>query len=157
MGKRKRHRMDEDEPVDPRSIVSEPESSDLYTFTFRLPFVLGFEDSFDHDIEVAGRYANQADAAVVFGRSPFVRVRIFNAGVADRKFAATNLPAAIRHFYDRDVPSGEVDGKHLYEQWVTLETPAVFLSHEPRSDPGYAFHRSMFALNLFSRGVCDRS
>lgn len=149
MSKRKRRRMDEDEPVDPRSIVSEPETGPyLYTFTSRLPFVLGFEDSFDHDVAVSGQYANEADA-VVFGRSPFVRVRILNADVADRKFAAANLPAAIEHFYGQDVLSGEVDGKHLYEQWVTLETPAVFLSDEPSRDPAYAFHRSMSALNVF--------
>jgi hypothetical protein len=35
--------MDEVESVDPRSIVSEPETGPyLYTFTSRLPFVLGF-------------------------------------------------------------------------------------------------------------------
>jgi tetratricopeptide (TPR) repeat protein len=149
MSKRKRRDTDEDEPLDPRSIVSKPETGPyLYTFTSRLPFVLGFEDSFDHDIAISGQYANEADA-VVFGRSPFVRVRMFNADVADRMFAAANLPAAIEHFYGQDVPSGEVDGKHLYEQWVTLETPAVFLSHEPRWDPAFAFHRSMSALTLF--------
>ncbi|MBV8990951.1 MAG: sel1 repeat family protein [Solirubrobacterales bacterium] len=135
--------------MDPRSTVSKPETGPyLYTFTSRLPFVLGFEDSFDHDIAVAGQYADEADA-VVFGRSPFVRVRIFNADVADRKFAAANLPAAIEHFYGQDVPSGDVDGNRLYEQWMTLETPAVFVSHEPRWDPAFAFHRSMSALNLF--------
>jgi Tfp pilus assembly protein PilF len=149
MSSRKRRNTDEDESLDPRSIVSEPETGTyLYTFTSRLPFVLGFKDEFDHDVAVPGQYANEADA-VVFGRSPFVRVRIFNADVADRRFAAANLPAAIEHFYGQDVPSGEVDGEHLYEQWVTLETPAVFLSDEPGWDPGYAFHRSMSALNLF--------
>ncbi len=149
MSKRKRRNTDDDQSLDPRSIVSEPETGPyLYTFTSRLPFVLGFEASFDHDIAIAGEYANEADA-VVFGKSPFVRGRIFNADVADRKFAAANLPAAIEHFYGHDVPSGEVDGEHLYEQWVTLETPAVFLSRERRWDPGFAFHRSMSALNLF--------
>lgn len=149
MSKRKRRRTDEDEFVDPRSLVSEPETGPyLYTFTFRLPFVLGFEDSFDHDVAVAGQYANEADA-VVFGRSPFVRVRMFNTEVADRKFEAANLSAAIEHFYGQHVPSGDADGDHLYEQWVTLETPAVFLSDEPRGDPGYAFHRGMSALSLF--------
>ena len=103
--------------------------------------MLGFEDSFDHDVAVSGEYANEADA-VVFGRPPFVRVRIFNADVADRKFAAANVPAAIEHFYGHHVPSGEVDDNIFYEQWVTLETPAVFLSNEPRWDPAFAFHRS---------------
>ena len=110
--------------------------------------MLGFGDDFDHEITVPGEYASEADA-VVFGRSPFVRVRIFNADVADRMFAAANLPTAIEHFYGQDIPSGEAGGKHLYEQWVTLETPAVFLSHELRGDPAFAFHRSMSALNVF--------
>jgi tetratricopeptide (TPR) repeat protein len=149
MNKRKRRNPNKDESLDPRSIASKPETGPyLDTFTSRLPFVLGFGDDFDHDITVAGEYASEADA-VVFGTSPFVRVRIFNADVADRMFAAANLPAAIEHFYGHDIPSGEVDGKHLYEQWVTLETPAVFLSHELRRDPAFAFHRSMSALNLF--------
>jgi tetratricopeptide (TPR) repeat protein len=110
--------------------------------------VLGFEDSFDHDIAVPGDYVNEADATV-FGRPPFVRVRIFNADIADRKFAPANLSTAIDHFYGQKVASGEADGKHRYEQWVTLETPAVFLSHERRWDPGFAFHRSISALNVF--------
>jgi len=110
--------------------------------------VLGFEDSFDHDVAVPGDYVNEADATV-FGRPPFVRVRIFNADIADRKFTPANLSTAIDHFYGQEIESGEADGKHLYEQWVTLETPAVFLSHEQRWDPGFAFHRSISALNVF--------
>lgn len=99
MSNRKRRSAGEDQPLDPGSIVSKPETGPyLYTFTSRLPFVLGFDDSFDHDIAVPGQYANKAEAAV-FGTSPFVRVRIFNAEVADRKFAAANLPAAIEHFW----------------------------------------------------------
>ena len=129
MSKRRRPRTGRAEPPDPRSIVSEPETGPyLDTFTSRLPFVLGFEDSFDHDIAVPGDYVNEADATV-FGRPPFVRVRIFNADIADRKFAPANLSTAIDHFYGQKVASGEADGKHRYEQWVTLETPAVFLSH----------------------------
>lgn len=132
MSKRRRPRAGRTEPPDPRSIVSEPETGPyLNTFTSRLPFVLGFADSFDHDVAVPGDYVNEADATV-FGRPPFVRVRIFNADIADRKFAPANLSTAIDHFYGQEIKSGDADGKHLYEQWVTLETPAVFLSHELR-------------------------
>lgn len=97
MSKREHRKPDEDGALDPRSLVSEPETGPyLYTFMSRLPFVPGFDDRFDHDIAVPGQYANEADA-VLFGRPPFVRVRIFNAGVADRKFAAANLSSAIEH------------------------------------------------------------
>lgn len=137
------------ERPDPRSLVSKPETGQyLSTFTCRLPFVLAFEADFGHDLGIPGEYVNEADAAV-FGGAPFVRVRLFNAPVADRTFGAANLAVAVDHFYGAPVPHGEVDGKHLYEQWVTLETPAVFLSDEPAWDPAFAFHRSMAALNRF--------
>jgi hypothetical protein len=149
MTKRKRPRAGRPEPLDPRSIVSEPETGPyLYTFTFRLPFELGVADNSDHDLTVPEDYVNQ-DEAKVFDRAPFVRVRIFNAEIPDRKFAPANLPTAIEHFYGPECGLGDTDGKHLYEQWVTLETPAVFLSRERWWDPSYAFHRSIFAFNVF--------
>jgi tetratricopeptide (TPR) repeat protein len=149
MSKRKRPHPGRAEPLDPRSFVSEPETGPyLDTFTSRLPFVLGVEDNLDHEIAVPGDYVDGSDATV-FGRPPFVRVRIFNADVADRKFAAANLPTAIDHFYGQEIQFGEADGKHLYEQWVTLETPAAFLSNERRWDPAFAFHRGISALNRF--------
>jgi hypothetical protein len=149
MSRRRRPHAGRPELPDPRSIVSEPETGPyLNTFTFRLPFVLGVADNFDHDLNIPGDYVND-DSEGVFGRPPFVRVRIFNADIADKKFAPANLPTAIKQFYGAPTSYDDPDGKHLYEQWVTLETPAVFLSHEPRWDPGYAFHRSILAFNVF--------
>jgi Apea-like HEPN len=149
MSKRRRPRAVRPEPPDPRSIVSEPETGPyLDTFTFRLPFVLGVLDSFTHDLSIPTDYAH-GDDGKVFGTPPFVRVRIFNADIPDRKFAPANLPSAIKHLYGAETYSGDTDDGHLYEQWVTLETPAVFLSHEQHWDPAYAFHRSILALNVF--------
>ena len=136
------------ESTDPRSFVSEPETGPyLETFTFRLPFVLGVADNFDHDLSVPGDYVDQGNEKV-FGRPSFVRVRIFNAETADRKFAPANLSAAIKRFYGQATKAGKAGGNPLYEQWVTL-TPAVFLSQEHQWDPGFAFHRCVAAFNVF--------
>ena len=149
MTKRKRPRAGRSKRFDPRSIVSQPETGPyLYTFTFRIPFVLGVADDFGHDLTVPRHYVKEEDEQL-FRSSPFVRVRLFNAEIPDHMFAPANLSTAIRHFYGAETNSGEPAGKHLYEQWVTLETPAVFLSQEQPSDPAYAFHRSIGAFNSF--------
>jgi hypothetical protein len=133
----------------PRSFVSEPEPGPyLETFTFRLPVVLGVADNFDHDLSVPGDYVDQGNEKV-FGSPPFVRVRIFNAEIADRKFAPANLSTATKRFYGQATKAGKAGGNHLYGQWATLETPAVFLSQEHQWDPGPAFHRCVAASNVF--------
>ena len=120
----------------------------LYTFTFRLPFVLGVADPPDHQLELPSDYANEQDMEV-FQRRPFVRLRFFNAPIADRKFWPVNMPAAVEYFYRGDIGVPNQEGGHLYEQWISAETPAAFLAGESRTDPAYAFHRSYFTLNLF--------
>jgi hypothetical protein len=131
-----------------RSLASPTTGPFLYTFTARLPFVLGVSDGLDHQVDLHVRYASQADDEV-FQRGPFVRVRMFNAPIADRKFCFANMPEVVHHFYGAEYPFGEADGTHLYEQWISLETPAVFLEGEKASDPAYAFHRCLSVLNLF--------
>jgi hypothetical protein len=120
----------------------------LYTFSCRIPFVLGVADGLDHEINLPASYADPDDA-YVFQRDPFVRLRIFNAPIADRKFWPVNMPRAIEYFYDGDIGSAHDDDTQLYEQWVSLETPAAFLVGESLTDPAYAFHRSLGVLNLF--------
>lgn len=120
----------------------------LYTFTARLPFILGIEHGHDHELELSRDFVSLEDTTV-FGRRPFVRIRMFNAALADRKFYPANMEFAVEHFYRCEFSTGEAAGPHLYEQWVTLETPAVFLAGERRTDPVYAFHRSLSTLNLF--------
>lgn len=120
----------------------------LYTFTTRLPFVLGVTDGVVHEVELPVDYAVAVDART-FGRRPFVRIRIFNARIADRKFCPANLPQAIHHFYGEEYPFGEDDGPGRYEQWVALETPAVLLAEEDTADAAYAFHRCLWTLNVF--------
>jgi len=122
----------------------------LYTFTVRLPFVLGIADGLDHDFDLPFDYVTD-EVRDVFQRQPFVRIRLFNAPVADRKFWPINMPLAVERFYQGDigVPDADEHDPHLYEQWLSLETPAAFLAGEPQTDPGYAFHRSLRILNLF--------
>jgi uncharacterized membrane protein len=66
------------------------------------------------------------------------------------------LDEAVQALYDVDIrpPSGEWPlfverSSETYEQWVTIETPAARLRWEDPSDAGYAFHRSLAALNHF--------
>lgn len=120
----------------------------LYTFTARIPVVLGIRDGFDTEVALPVEYSSEKDAAV-FGRGPFVRIRAFNAHTADRQFCLANLPQALHYFYGGEYPFGEEHGPHRYEQWVSLETPAVFLAEENSADPAYAFHRCLEVLNLF--------
>jgi hypothetical protein len=122
----------------------------LSTFTFRLPFRLGISDSFDQTITLPSEYASAPDSET-FAMPPFVRLRLFNAAILDRKFSPANAAAAVRRFYDADWDVGhasEVD-PHLYEQWVSVETPAALLVGEVPTDGAYAFHRSLAALNSY--------
>ena len=65
----------------------------------------------------------------------------------------------LKRFYDYDLegaPStrfGE-DNLSAHDQWVTLETPCAPSADElTRDDAGFAFHRCLFAFNIFLRGV----
>jgi hypothetical protein len=122
----------------------------VYTFTFRLPFRMGISDNFDQELTWPSEYANPKDAQT-FGKPPFVRLRLFNAEIADRKFSPANAPVAVQHFYDGDFELGPADDvdPHLYEQWVSLETPAVLLTGEDPADGGYAFHRGLAGLDAY--------
>ncbi len=137
---------------DPAEIASPPETGQfLYTFTFRIPFVLGVADNYSTQIQWPVSYVNEEEATV-FPEMPFVGIRIFNAEIADQKFAPANVSAALRHFYGQDGTSHETGGDNLYEQWITLETPATFLEGEQQWDPAFGFHRGLRALNLFLQG-----
>ena len=57
----------------------------LYTFTLRLPFILGMADGLDHDVSLPVAYADE-EHDETFGRAPFVRVRMFNATIPDLGF-----------------------------------------------------------------------
>jgi hypothetical protein len=120
----------------------------LYTFTFRLAFVLGVADNLTHQLGVPGDYANPRDREL-FGSPPFVRLRMFNANIPDRKFEPANMRAAIQHFYGEDTGPQDEKGPLLYEQWLSLETPGVLCTGEAPADGAYAFHRSLSALNVF--------
>lgn len=130
-------------------MVAEPETGPfIYTFTFRLPFVLGIADGIDHEMAMPTGYVDEHDEEV-FKRPPFVRLRIFNASIADRQFCPANMGKAIEYFFKSAAPGKEDTSDHRYEQWITLETPAVFLVGERNADPAFAFHRGLWSLNLF--------
>ena len=112
---------------------------------------MGISDDFGQEISWPAEYAKEEDAQT-FAKPPFVRLRLFHATLADRKFSPANAPAAVRHFYQAEYDSGPADDKvdpHLYEQWVSLETPAALLTDESPDDGAYAFHRCLSALNVY--------
>ena len=123
----------------------------LYTFTFRLPVVLGIRSGFEVTVGAAP-YASEGDA-VVFGQPPFVRMRFLNQLIPDHKFLPANLTSAVSELYGEDAIDedklGDSKGIQLYEQWVSLETPAAVLSGENEADGAYAFHRGLACLNFF--------
>ena len=120
----------------------------LYTFTLRLPFILGMADGLDHDVSLPVAYADE-EHDETFGRAPFVRVRMFNATIPDLRFSPASMPSAVEHFYGSSIEPSDEEDHHLYEQWISLETPAAFLVGEHPGDPTYAFHRSLAVLNAF--------
>jgi hypothetical protein len=122
------------------------------TFTFRLPFRMGVSDNLEQEIAWPSDYQNAKDGQR-FGAPPFVRLRLFNAAIPDRKFSPANAPAAVRRFYGTDYELGPPDDgdPYLYEQWVSLETPAVLLVGEDPNDGAYAFHRGLSALDVYLR------
>jgi hypothetical protein len=123
----------------------------LYTFTFRLPLVLGIRSGFEVTVETTP-YATESDAAI-FLRPPSVRIRFINRDIADHKFLPANMAGTLAEFYGSESSGtdtlnvGEVI--QLYEQWVSLETPAALLRGENAADGAYAFHRGLACLNLF--------
>jgi hypothetical protein len=80
-------------------------------------------------------------------------MRFINQDIADNKFLPANLAGALIEFYGRE--NSEADtldagkGIQLYEQWVSLETPAAILRGENAADGAFAFHRGLACLNLF--------
>jgi hypothetical protein len=122
----------------------------ISTFTFRLPFRMGISDNFEQEIAWPSEYQNPEDAQT-FAKPPFVRLRLFNPTVPDRKFSPANAPAAVRRFYGSDYELGPADDVDplLYEQWVSLETPAALLVGEDPADGAYAFHRCPSALDTY--------
>lgn len=152
MGSRKKRRADP--RADPSRAAFHPDPAEtgafIYTFAFRLPFTTGMSDNFDQEIAWPSDHANAGDAQT-FAKPPFVRLRFFNATLPDRKFSPANAPAAVHHFYGSEYDLGPADDvdPHLYEQWVSLETPAALLSGESPVDGAYAFHRCLSALNVY--------
>lgn len=58
----------------------------VHTFALRLPFRMGISDNFEQEIAWPSKYQNAEDAQT-FAKPPFVRLRLFNATVPDRKFS----------------------------------------------------------------------
>jgi hypothetical protein len=153
MRSRKRHRREPTDDPNGEAVHGDPAETGafIYTFAFRLPFRMGISDSFGQEISWPAEYANAEDAQT-FAKPPFVRLRLFNATVSDRKFSPANAPLAVRHFYEAEYDPGPADDKvdpRLYEQWVSLETPAALLIDENRADGAYAFHRCLSGLNVY--------
>lgn len=129
-----------------------------YTYTARLPFALGIPDELGHTIRIHEPYADTADQQI-FGPLLTVDIRVFTLEEAGLPMWPPGMHEALGRFYEHDFEDdpaaryGE-DSLSAHHQWITLETPAApGVSELERDDPGFAFHRCIFALNLFLRGV----
>ncbi len=150
--RRKRREKTQADPRHPHWGDAAETGAFVFTFTFRLPFRLGVSDNLEQQIAWPSDYQNPKDGQR-FGAPPFVRLRLFNAAIPDRKFSPANTPAAVQRFYGTDYELGPSDDgdPYLYEQWVSLETPAVLLVGEDPNDGAYAFHRCLSALDVYLR------
>ena len=67
----------------------------------------------------------------LFGGPATVRIRFINRHIADHKFLPANLAGALAEIYGREQPDADTldagKGIQLYEQWVSLETPAALV------------------------------
>jgi len=124
----------------------------LQTFTFRLPFVLGFNHQVVHSLELAGAEFVDPEDAHNVGRRPYVNIRIFNASLLDEMFWPANMGEAIRFFYNGDIGSSTLR-RTLFEQWISLETPVAPLQGENPNDPAHRFHRCLMTFNLFLQAL----
>jgi len=133
-----------------------PEGPLILTFTFKLPFTLGIEDSGQTDLILEGSWADPDDIAH-FGKTPIVRLRQHNEPTDGIGFSLTRASNALQEFFgDLDESIKEVQFAPIpgaYEQWVTLETPSARLASEDPDDGAYAFHRALLSLNTFLTGL----
>ncbi len=124
------------------------------TFTCRLPFPIGVVSEGTFDIWV--RQAYEVPAAD--DSPPFVRLRFWNAPTSGMVVWPPLLKQALRTFYgvEIDIAGDSVpkwgENEDPIEQWVTMETPSRRLVGDDADDKGFAFHRSLYFLNVFLRG-----
>lgn len=101
MSSRKKRRTGQSADPPPAAFRPDPAETGafIYTSTFRLPFTMGISDNFDQEVAWPSDYAKAEDAAT-FAKPPFVRLRLFNATLADRKFSpgkcADGRPSLLR-------------------------------------------------------------
>jgi hypothetical protein len=69
---------------------------------------MGISDNFDQEVAWPSDYAKAEDADT-FAKPPFIRLRLLNATLADRKFSPANAPMAVRHFYAGKYDLGSAD------------------------------------------------
>jgi hypothetical protein len=130
----------------------------VYTFTAHLPFPLGIPDQLGHTLALGEPYADPADAAL-FGPNITVNIRVFTMETRGLPLWPTGTHEALKRFYGYDLEGDSAtrfgeDNLSAHDQWVTLETPCAPSAEElDREDAGFAFHRCLFAFNMFLRGV----
>ena len=136
----------------PPSVPSDyPEGPHVVTFTFALPFKLGLEGGPGPTLLLSDTWADANDIGN-FGSTPTVRIRLHNDFLPTESMWLGDPTRALQGFYGDTTDSSlevSLPPVRSYEQWVTLETPGARLKSEAVSDPAYAFHRSLSALNLF--------
>ncbi|MGA8744852.1 MAG: hypothetical protein WB507_03195 [Solirubrobacterales bacterium] len=136
--------------------ASEVEDPCIYTFAAHLPFALGLPDRLGHSITFEEPFADPQDTEL-FGPRVFTDIRLFTHLTPGLPAWPPGVTDALRRFYDFELDDdpearyGE-DDVNAHEQWVSLETPGAPTAAElGEDDPGFAFHRSLKALNLFLR------
>jgi hypothetical protein len=132
----------------------------LYTFTARLPFVLGIPDHLGHTMFWPGPYADPGDTEL-FGENVIVRIGVFAVTTPGLPLWPSGIHEAVAHFYEYEL-EGEPDTRVAegalvaHDQWVTLETPSAPTVEDlarANPDPAFAFHRCLVGLNLFLRSA----
>ena len=130
----------------------------VYTFTAPLAFPLGIPDTLGHTIQIPEPFFDPEDSKV-FGPYPTVDIRVFTFEEDGLPMWPPGLHEAIKHFYGYDFV-GDPEERYgeasltAHRQWVTFETPSAPTDEELKTeDPGFAFHRCLWAFNLFLRAV----
>jgi hypothetical protein len=124
------------------------------TFTGHVPFPIGVPNGLNHTLSWGAQFLDES-ASKAFPSGAGVTIRVFETTKSGMRLWQEGTDAALKTFYgyefEHDLEARYSEDTLLeHNQWITLETPhAPVVGEDPNVDRGFAFHRCLFALNVF--------
>jgi len=129
----------------------------VVTFTAHLPFPVSIPNELGHIISFNAPFKDQ-EARAHFGNQPFVRIRVFDSTESRLFSFMQGFERVIQNFYGVQLPTYQQEAREderlaEHDQWISLETPYALAEGENAADRAFAFHRCLYAFNLFLRAA----